>query len=144
MGTNETSNDDFVGTTADKPDAPPPAERDRPGELDKPGELDEPAELDKQAEPAEPVEDRPEPTNRKIMPSRMGGLWAGLIVAAVVMILLLVFVLQNLETVDIDFLMLHGSLPLGVALLFAAISGILMVAIPGIGRMMQLRRKLRR
>jgi len=76
--------------------------------------------------------------------SRSGGLWTGLVFSAIVLIFLLVFILQNLDPVRITFLGFGGSLPIGVALLLAAIAGLLLVAIPGGVRMMQLRRAARR
>jgi uncharacterized integral membrane protein len=88
---------------------------------------------------AQPV--KPEPVVRR---SRSGGLWVGLILSAVVLIFLLVFILQNLDQVRITFLGFGGSLPVGVALLLAAIAGLLLVAIPGGVRMVQLRRAARR
>lgn len=77
---------------------------------------------------------------RAAVRSRTGGLWAGLILSAVVLIFLLVFILQNLDPVQITFLGWTGALPTGVALLFAAVAGVLLVAIPGSVRMLQLRR----
>jgi uncharacterized integral membrane protein len=76
--------------------------------------------------------------------SRTGGLWVGLILSALVLLLLLVFILQNGEPVQISFFALEGVLPTGVALLLAAIAGILLVAIPGSIRILQLRRAARR
>jgi uncharacterized integral membrane protein len=76
--------------------------------------------------------------------SRTGGLWVGLILSALVLLLLLVFILQNDEPVQISFFALEGVLPSGVALLLAAILGILLVAIPGSLRILQLRRAARR
>jgi uncharacterized integral membrane protein len=76
--------------------------------------------------------------------SRTGGLWVGLILSAVVLLLLLVFILQNGEPVQISFFTLQGVLPTGVALLLAAIAGILLVAIPGSLRILQLRRAARK
>jgi uncharacterized integral membrane protein len=90
---------------------------------------------------ATPAGDRPAPGLRH---SRAGGLWTGLIASAVVLILLLVFILQNGAPVVINFLGFSGSLPTGVALLFAAVAGLLLVAIPGGLRMLQLRRAARR
>ena len=52
--------------------------------------------------------------------------------------------LQNDAPVIINFLWLSGQLPSGVALLLAAIAGVLLVAIPGSGRIVQLRRAARR
>jgi uncharacterized integral membrane protein len=76
--------------------------------------------------------------------SRSGGLWTGLILSAIVLIFLLVFILQNQFPVQINFLWFGGSLPVGVALLLAAIAGLLLVAIPGGVRIRQLRRAARR
>jgi uncharacterized integral membrane protein len=76
--------------------------------------------------------------------SRSGGLWTGLILSAIVLIFLLVFILQNQISVTIRFLGFAGAVPVGVALLLAAIAGLLLVAIPGGVRIMQLRRAARR
>ncbi|GAY07915.1 lipopolysaccharide assembly LapA domain-containing protein [Pseudonocardia sp. N23] len=76
--------------------------------------------------------------------SRLAGLWIGLILSAVVLLFLLIFILQNLRDVEIHFLGAVGNLPTGVALLFAAIAGVLLVAIPGSLRILQLRRAARR
>ena len=76
--------------------------------------------------------------------SRSGGLWVGLILSALVLLFLLVFILQNGAPVQIAFFALEGTLPVGVALLLAAIAGILLVAIPGSVRILQLRRAARR
>jgi uncharacterized integral membrane protein len=76
--------------------------------------------------------------------SRSGGLWVGLILSALVLLFLLVFILQNGDPVQISFFALEGVLPTGVALLLAAIAGILLVAIPGSVRILQLRRAARR
>jgi uncharacterized integral membrane protein len=82
-------------------------------------------------------------TAPKARRSRTGGLWVGLILSALVLLFLLVFILQNGEPVQISFFALDGVLPTGVALLLAAIAGILLVAIPGSIRILQLRRAAR-
>jgi uncharacterized integral membrane protein len=69
----------------------------------------------------------------------MGGLWVAAVVFAVVLLLLLIFVLQNSQSADVSFLGAHGQLPMGVALLLAAIFGVLLVALPGTARILQLR-----
>jgi uncharacterized integral membrane protein len=76
--------------------------------------------------------------------SRSGVLWTGLILSALVLLFLLIFILQNNTPVQINFLGLSGTLPVGVALLLAAIAGLLLVAIPGGLRILQLRRAARR
>jgi uncharacterized integral membrane protein len=65
-------------------------------------------------------------------------------VAAVVLILLLIFILENLKSADVSFFGAHAHLPLGVALLLSAAAGALIVIIPGTGRIVQLRRTARR
>ena len=72
--------------------------------------------------------------------TKVGGAWIGLILGAVVLVFLLVFILQNLEPARVQFLGMEGTLPLGIWLLFAAIAGVLLLAIPGLGRMVQWRR----
>lgn len=76
--------------------------------------------------------------------TRIGGAWIGLILGAVVLVFLLVFILQNLDPARVAFLGLEATLPLGIWLLFAAIAGVLLLAIPGFGRMVQWRRAARR
>lgn len=94
--------------------------------------------------PEDPAGDDATTVRRPIPKTRIGGLWAGLVLSAIVLIFLLVFIVQNTAPVAITFLWMTGSLPTGVALLFAAIAGILLVAIPGTGRILQLRRQARK
>ena len=101
--------------------------------------------------PTQPVPTGPAPTGpagtsgaAPARRSRTGVLWVGLILSALVLLLLLVFILQNGDPVQISFFALEGVLPTGVALLLAAIAGILLVAIPGSVRILQLRRVARR
>jgi uncharacterized integral membrane protein len=84
------------------------------------------------------------PRQHVVRRTRLGGAWFGFAVGAVILILLLVFILENGHKVDISFFGAHGHLPLGVALLLAAALGILLVVIPGSGRIIQLRRTARR
>ena len=76
--------------------------------------------------------------------SRMGGLWVAAVVFAFVLLLLLIFVLQNGQRAEVSFFGAHGHLPMGIALLLAAIVGILLVALPGTARIVQLRIAQRR
>jgi len=84
------------------------------------------------------------PPSPAVRRSRTGGLWVGLVLSALVLLFLLVFILQNGEPVQISFFAFQGVLPTGVALLLAAIAGMLLVAIPGSVRILQLRRAARR
>jgi uncharacterized integral membrane protein len=63
---------------------------------------------------------------------------------AVVLLLLLIFILENSQSVSIGYFGAHGHLPLGVALLLAAVLGVLLVALPGTARILQLRVVCRR
>ncbi|HEY3606385.1 MAG TPA: lipopolysaccharide assembly protein LapA domain-containing protein [Pseudonocardiaceae bacterium] len=76
--------------------------------------------------------------------TRISGLWVGVTVAAIVLLVLLVFIIQNGQSVTISIFGGSLHLPLGVALLLAAICGVLLVAVPGYGRIFQLRRAVRR
>ena len=76
--------------------------------------------------------------------TRIGGLWLASGSFAVVLLLLLIFILENNKSVDVAYFGAHGHLPLGVALLLAAVLGILMVVIPGTARIVQLRLTARR
>ncbi len=80
----------------------------------------------------------------KIKRTRISGLWATMGCFAVVLLLLLIFILQNSAKVEISYMGAHGHLPLGVALLFAAICGVLLVVLAGTARISQLRTTARR
>lgn len=81
---------------------------------------------------------------RPVPRSRLGSLWVALTSGAVILLLLLIFILENGQRVDVAFFGAHGHLPVGVALLLAAILGVLLVLVPGAGRIVQLRRTARR
>ena len=79
-------------------------------------------------------------TARSVTRTRTGGIWIGIIIAAIVLILLLIFILQNTTSVTIHYFGFAGALPIAVALLLAAVCGVLLVAIPGTVRILQLRK----
>jgi uncharacterized integral membrane protein len=81
---------------------------------------------------------------KKLRPTWISGTWIAVLVAIVVLIFLLVFILQNGDNATIRFLWGEFSLPLGVALLFGAIGGALLVAVIGAARILQLRRQAKR
>ena len=93
---------------------------------------------------ANPAPTRPAPAHHVVRRTRAGGLWVGLALAAIVLLLLLVFILENQQSASIGYFGAHGRLPLGVALLLAAVAGALLVVIPGSARIMQLRATARR
>jgi uncharacterized integral membrane protein len=63
---------------------------------------------------------------------------------AVVLLLLLIFILQNGTTVQVSYLGAHGRLPLGVAMLLSTVCGVLLVVLAGAARISQLRTTARR
>ncbi|RKS80683.1 putative integral membrane protein [Motilibacter peucedani] len=77
-------------------------------------------------------------------PHRTGRAWAALVPAGLVLVVVLVFVLQNLKRTKVRFLWLDGSFPLGVALLLSAVLGGLLVALVASVRLLQVRRTARR
>jgi uncharacterized integral membrane protein len=76
--------------------------------------------------------------------TKTGIAFGSLIAGAIVLIVLLVFILENTESVKVSFFGAGGHLPLGVALLLAAIGGGLLVGVVGTARIIQLRRHVRR
>jgi uncharacterized integral membrane protein len=72
--------------------------------------------------------------------TRAAALWSALTVGFLILIVLLFFITQNTNSADFAFLGWHWSLPLGVAILMAAVSGGLITVLAGALRMYQLRR----
>lgn len=95
-------------------------------------------------QPAQPAQQPAQLPQHVVKRTRMGGLWLASGSFAVVLLLLLIFILENSKSVDVAYFGAHGHVPLGVALLLAAVLGILMVVIPGTARIVQLRMTARR
>src|ERR1700689_504753 len=77
-------------------------------------------------------------------PTRISGTWVGIVVGAVVLVLLLVFVLQNKKSVKVSFFTANGNLPLGGALLSAAAGALRVAGGTGSLRTLQIRHRLRK
>ena len=86
----------------------------------------------------------PLPPQHRIKRTRTSGIWVAVAFFAVILLLLLIFILQNGTQVSVSYLGMHGHLPLGVALLLAAVSGVLLVVLAGAARISQLRATARR
>ena len=86
----------------------------------------------------------PSPPKAGRMHTRISGLRTSLIAAAVGLVVVMIFIIQNAHAVNISFLGAHLRLSLAVALLFAAIAGALLMAAAGTARITQLRRIMRR
>lgn len=71
--------------------------------------------------------------------TRLSGAWTAVVVGLAALVVILIFILQNQQRVEVSFLMFSGRLPLAVALLFAMILGALIVFAFGAARILQLR-----
>jgi len=108
-----------------------------------PGELTGP--LESTGQPVEP------PLTGSISPgpparrhSRAGAAWVALIVAALVLVLLLIFIVQNSGPVQVKYFGFEGTMSLGVAMVFAAVAGALTAGLLGTVRILQLRSRARK
>ena len=72
--------------------------------------------------------------------SRTGATWIGICVAALLLVVLTVFMLQNTSDVEVSFLGWQGSVPLALALLTAAVGTAILTMAIGTARIAQLRR----
>jgi lipopolysaccharide assembly protein A len=93
---------------------------------------------------APPEQAAPVQAQHRIKRTRTSGIWVAVGFFAVILLLLLIFILQNGTQVSVSYLGMHGHLPLGVALLLAAVSGVLLVVLAGAARISQLRATARR
>ena len=84
------------------------------------------------------------PAEADIEHTNAGRMWIAVAMGAIVVIILLIFILQNTKQVAISFFAWDFELPLGVALLLAAIGGVLVMASVGGARIWQLRRAYRK
>lgn len=73
-----------------------------------------------------------------------GAMWTALVLGLLILILLLVFILQNNVPADFEYMTWSFRLPLGVAMLLAAIAGALVMALVGSLRLFALGHRLRR
>jgi uncharacterized integral membrane protein len=76
--------------------------------------------------------------------TRTSAVWTAVVLFVASSVLVLVFIMQNLQDVSVSFLIFHGQLPLGVALLVSATLGGVIVVTAGAARVVQLRRTRRR
>lgn len=113
-------------TTADADIATEPSE----AEVERQALLDERAALRKKV--------------KKVEHTRTRATFIGLVIGAVITILLLIFILQNLDSQQITLFAWEVNLPLGVSLLIAALAGALIVALVGGLRMFQMNRALKK
>ena len=73
----------------------------------------------------------------------ISAVWVASALCAVLLLLLLVFILENSQRVDISDFGAHGHLPPGLALPLAGVLGMLLAVIEALGRRMQQRNAAR-
>lgn len=76
--------------------------------------------------------------------TRTAATWFGICVAALLLVVLIVFMLQNTDRVKVNFLGWQGSAPLALTLLVAAVGAAIATMAVGVARITQLRRLTRR
>jgi putative membrane protein len=86
----------------------------------------------------------PAAPRRRRLGTRIGTARTMLIAGIAVLIVVLIFIIQNAHAVTISFMGAHLQLSLAVALLLAAIAGALIMAAVGTARITQLRHTVRR
>ncbi|MCK0176303.1 MULTISPECIES: lipopolysaccharide assembly LapA domain-containing protein [Mycobacteriaceae] len=86
------------------------------------------------------VADRTPPDVKKVHFTRAAAVWSSVIAGLLILIVLLVFIAQNTETAVMQFFGWEWSLPLGVAILLAAVGGGLIAVLASVARIFQLRR----
>jgi uncharacterized integral membrane protein len=75
--------------------------------------------------------------------TRVSTVWVGIVIANLLLVLLIVFILENTKSVGISYFGAHWSMPLGVALLLATVGGVLLAGIVASLRILQLHHRLR-
>ncbi|MBH0775358.1 LapA family protein [Nocardia bovistercoris] len=90
--------------------------------------------------PSVPPSTPPPVTRRKSISSRTGYAWTGLVAGALILVVLLIFILQNLQDIRLSLFFWEFNLPVGVAILLSVIAGALVMALVGGVRIIQLRR----
>ena len=95
-----------------------------------------------------PPAQSPEPASRAAAiehdVARMNkGTWALVLAGLAVLVLLVVFIVQNRQRATVSFFGAHEHLPLGAALLLSAVVGAVSVTLFGAAREFRLRRHLR-
>lgn len=91
-----------------------------------------------------PAAMRSEPQGHEPRHTRTSGAWVSIALGLAALVVVLVFAIQNLNSVEITFLSLHWSPPLAVLLLLASALGGLVVFAFGAARIGQLRIQARR
>lgn len=76
--------------------------------------------------------------------TRVSKTWVGLSIGIAILVVVVVFTVQNTRPAAIEFLWFDFTVPLGAALLLALLVGALVMALVGSARILELRSTLRR
>ena len=94
--------------------------------------------------PQVPADPPPAAPKTRVPRTRTSAAWFSICAAALLFVVLIVFMLQNTGSVEVRFLWMAGSLPLAMALLIAGVGAALLTMVVGAARIAQLRRLSRR
>ena len=118
---------------------------DSPASATPPGPAPEGTRPDTREAPAAPAPAAArKDTKDPLRGSRTSGMWVAVVGLGLVLLLLVVFIAQNTQSVSVSFLGWSGQTPLAVALLIATAAGLFLAAVAGSLRILQLRRRVRR
>jgi uncharacterized integral membrane protein len=101
------------------------------------------------SEPSEPLagDERSaaaEPLAPPLGHTRLSATWKAIAAVLILLVLLLVFILLNLQRVEVNFYGAHKQVPLAIALLLAVVLGAVLVFTIGSARILQVRARARR
>jgi uncharacterized integral membrane protein len=80
----------------------------------------------------------------RVTRTRTGAAWVALVAAALLAVLLIIFLAQNTRSTEVSFLWMTATTPLSLALLIAAVGSVLLTLMLGTARITQLRRRIRK
>lgn len=80
----------------------------------------------------------------ELVRTRTSGVWTGVVLAVLLAIAIIIFILQNSQKVEIQWLGIHVHTPMAVALLIATVGGAAITVLAGGARIVQLRVARRR
>ena len=92
------------------------------------------------SDPKPPKSDRRSGSTRTLA----GGTWVSLVVGALLLIILLAFILQNQNPVEMNIFTWSFQFPAGIGFLLCAVTGALIMAIVGGVRMFEYKRKIKK
>lgn len=101
-------------------------------------------------EPTRGPSARPAPTGKAapgkdpLRSSRVSGFYTAVVGLGVVLVLLIIFIVQNTRRASVSFLFWEGTAPLAVLLLVATAAGIFLTATAGSLRLLQVRRRVKK